>query len=58
MGQLFQVECWEKHHHFGSSCGLLWLIKFAKATTKVLEIQNDIFGILFMKIMEIRRKGR
>jgi len=32
--------------------------KLAKAMAKVLERKKGVFGTLFMKIMEIRRKGR
>ena len=32
--------------------------KLEKAMAKALEIQNGISAHLFMKIMEIRRKGR
>jgi len=57
MGQLFQAECWEKHL---SECsfGLLWLSKLAKAMVKALKRKVALIGILFMKIKEIRRKGK
>jgi len=54
---VFQVEWWEKHPS-GCSFQLLWLRKLAKAMAKALERKNDILACLFMKIMEIRRKGR
>jgi len=38
--------------------GLVWLIKLAKEMGKALERQEALIDILFMKIMEIRRKGR
>jgi len=38
----------------GCQFGLLWLTKLEKA----LEMNEAFIGILFMKIIEIRRKGR
>ena len=55
MAHVFQVECWEKHPS-GCSFRLLWLIKLAKEMEKALERQETLIGILFMKIMENRRK--
>jgi len=40
------------------SIGLLWIRKLAKAMDKELERQSGINWHLFMKIMEIGRKGR
>jgi len=40
----------------GVHFGLLWLRKLEKAMEKALERKDEIIGILFMKIMEIRRK--
>ena len=57
MGHLFQVECWAKHPS-GCSFGLLWLRKLTMAKEKALERQIGILAHLFMKIMEIKRKGR
>jgi len=42
----------------GITCDWLWLRKLAKEMAKALERQNGILAHLFMKIMEIRRKGR
>ena len=56
MGHLFQVECWKKHPS-GHSFRLLWLSKLAKEMEKTLERNEELIGIIFMKIMEIRRKG-
>ena len=56
MGHIFQVEWWKKHPS-GCSLWLLWLRKLAKAMEKDLERKNGILAHLFMKIMEIRRKG-
>jgi len=38
--------------------GLLWIRKLAKELEKAFERQEALIGILFMKIMEIKRKGR
>ena len=57
MGHVFQAEWWERHPR-GCSFGCLWLRKLAKAMTKALKRQKGILAHLFMKIMEIRRKGR
>ena len=58
MGHVFQAECWKKYpsgHHF-----LCFMAKgkLVKAMDKALERKKGIFGTFFMKIMEIRRKGR
>ena len=42
----------------GVDFGLLWLKKLAKPMEKDLERNEALIGILFMKIMEIGRKGR
>jgi len=42
----------------GVHFGLLWLWKLAKAMEKALEMHEALIDILFMKIMEIKRKGR
>ena len=55
MGHLFETKCWEKHPS-GCSFGLLWLRILEKE--KDLERNEPLIGILFMKIMENRRKGR
>ena len=57
MGHIFQVEWWEKHPS-GCSFSLLWLRKLAKEMAKALERHEAFIGILSIKIMEIRRKGR
>ena len=57
MGHVFQDEYLEKHPN-GCSFGLLWLKKLEKEMRKTLERHEALIGILFMKIMEIRRKGR
>ena len=57
MGHLFQPECWVKHIR-GCSFGLLWLKKLEKAMAKALNRKKVFLAHLFMKIMEIRRKGR
>jgi len=57
MGPIFQVE-WRGKHPSGCRFGLFWLRKLEKAMAKVLERHEAFIGILFMKIMEIRRKGR
>jgi len=56
-GTCIPNECWARHPR-GCSFGCLWLRKLAKAMTKALERQKGILAHLFMKIMEIRRKGR
>ena len=56
-GHIFETECWERHPR-GCSFGCLWLRKLAKAMAKALKRQKGILAHLFMKIMEIRRKGR
>ena len=57
MGHVFQDEWWEKSPS-GCSFGLLWLRKLEKTMEKALKRKEALIGILFMKIMEIRRKGR
>jgi len=57
MGHIFQAKWWERHP-MGSSFGCLWLRKLAKPMAKSLKRQRGILAHLFMKIMEIRRKGR
>jgi len=57
MGHVFQVE-WQGKHPSGCSFNLLWLRKLAKEMEKALERQEELIDIIFMKIMEIRRKGR
>jgi len=42
----------------GITCDCLWLSKLEKEMAKALERKNDILAQLFMKLMEIRRKGR
>jgi len=56
MKHIFQAEWWERHPS-GCSFGCLWLRKFAKEMTKALKRQKGILAHLFMKIMEIGRKG-
>ena len=51
MGHLFQAECWAKHPSVGQFI-------MAKAMDKVLERQVAFLAHLFMKIIEIKRKGR
>jgi len=62
MGQLIQVECWEKHltrHHLLCMIAKGKLIKeMEKTMEKDLKRKKYIIGILFMKIKENRRKGR
>jgi len=57
MGHAFQVVWWGKHP---SECsfGLLWVRKLVKTMAKHLEMQEALIGILFMKIITIRTKGR
>jgi len=57
MGHIFQTKWWARHPR-GCSFGCLWLRKLAKAKAKALKRQRGILAHLFMKIMEIRRKGR
>jgi len=42
----------------GCSFGLLWIRKLLKAMAKDLKRHEVFLAHLFMKIMEIRRKGR
>jgi len=49
VGNIFQVECWARH----PSVGVNWFIM-----AKALERKNAFLAHLFMKIMEVRRKGR
>ena len=58
MGNLFQYECWEKHPSVGVHLVYYGEGKFVKAMVKALERNEALIGILFMKIMEIRRKCR
>jgi len=53
MGYLFQVECCARH----PSVGVHWFI-MTKEMAKALERKIAFLAHLFMKIMEIRRKGR
>ena len=57
MGHVFQDEWWEKHPR-GCSFGLLWLRKLEKSMVKALKRKKLFLAHLFMKLMEIRRKGR
>ena len=57
MGHLVQVECQAKNPS-GCSFGLLWLRKLEKEIEKDLESNETLIDILFIKIMENRRKGR
>jgi len=57
MGHIFQAEWWARHPSVWSF-GCLWLRKLEKAMAKALKRQNGILAQLFMKITEIRRKGR
>jgi len=52
MGHLFQAECWEKN----PSVSVVWLRKLAKEIENAFERHEALIDILFMKIMEIRRK--
>ena len=56
MGHLFEDECWAIHPR-GCSFGCLWLRKLAKAMAKALKGNNAFLAHLFMKIIEIVRKG-
>ena len=42
----------------GITCDCLWLRKLVNTMAKAIEMEKDILAHLFMKIMEIRRKGR
>ena len=54
MEHLFQVECWEKHPSVG-----VHLVYNGEVNWQSLwKGKVALIGILFMKIMEIRRKGR
>ena len=57
MGHVFQAEWWERNPK-ECSFGCLWLRKLAKGMAKALKRKKGILAHLFMKIMEIRRKGR
>jgi len=57
MGHVSQAEWWARHPR-GCSFGCLWLRKLAKAMFKASKRQTCVLAHLFMKIMEIRRKGR
>jgi len=57
MGHVFQAKWWIGHPS-GCSFGCLWIRKLAKEMVKALKRQKGILAHLFMKIMEIRRKGR
>jgi len=57
MGHIFQAKFWVRYPR-ECSFGCLWLRKFAKAMAKALERNDAFIGILFMKIKQIRRKGR
>ena len=58
MGHVFQAECCEKHPRMGVHLVYYSYDKLIKETEKALERQEALISILFMKIMEIRRKGR
>ena len=57
MGHAFQAECWEKHP---SGYHLLFTMakEIFKGIGKDFEKANRYYWHLFMKIKEIRRKGR
>ena len=57
MGHIFEAKSWENHPS-GCSFDLLWLRKLAKAKEKDLKGKMELLAQLFMKIMEIGRKGR
>jgi len=57
MGHVFQAEYWARHPSV-CSFGCLWLRKLAKEMAKELKRKKCILAHLFMKIMEIRKKGR
>lgn len=57
MVHVFQVE-WLEKHPSGCSFDLSWLRKSTKGMAKALERNEALIGILFMKIIENRRKGR
>ena len=58
MGHLFRAKCWEKHSS-GCSFSLLWLREIWQKQWKMLEKDKEaLIGIVFMKIIENRRKGR
>ena len=58
LGHVFQVECWEEHPSVGAHLVYYGQGKLAKEMKKGLERKKTLIGILFMKIMEIWRKGR
>ena len=53
MGHVFQAEWWGKHPN-GCWFGLLWLRKWKR----LWKGKEALICILFMKLMEIRKKGR
>jgi len=57
MRHVSHVEWWGEYSS-GCSFRLLWLRKLAKAMANTLEMHEEFISILFMKIKEIRRKGR
>ena len=57
MGYVFQTERWKKHPS-GCSFVLLWLKEIGKGNGKGFGKARDIYWLIFMKIKEIRRKGR
>jgi len=57
MGHVFQAEWWTGYPRW-CSFGSLWIRKLAKAMAKASKRHEALIGIFFMKIMEIRRKGR
>ena len=57
MGHVFQDECWERHPR-GCSFGCLWLRKLAKKCLRLWKGKMAFLAHLFMKIKEIKRKGR
>ena len=57
MEHLFQDECWEIYPSGNHLC--FWLRgNLQKKMAKDLKRKKVIFGTLFMKIKEIRRKGK
>ena len=56
MGHVFQAG-WLEGNSSVCPFGCLWLRKLAKAMAKALKRKKGILAHLFMKIMEIRRKG-
>ena len=56
-GHLFQVDCWAKNPSEGVNL-LLWIKEIGKDNGQGIKEEKIFLAHLFMKIKEIRRKGR